>query len=146
MIDVFKVDGTSGTEELRIGGSETSTEDDDFSTFGYGPYGTGGAVNYYSNWGFAPLIRANFDASLAVETNTLNGVSVYPNPSEGIITIANDNNDENTIVISNVAGQVVYNQSSSADTSIDLSSFGSGLYVVNVSNENGSLIERVVIK
>jgi len=32
------------------------------------------------------------------------------------------------------------------DTSIDLSSFGSGLYVVNVSNENGSHIEKVVIK
>jgi len=27
-----------------------------------------------------------------------------------------------------------------------LSSFGSGLYVVNVSNENGSHIEKVVIK
>lgn len=146
MVDVYKVDGTSGSEELRLGGSDSSTEDDDFSTFGYGPYGTGGAVNYYNSWEFAPYIRANFDASLAVETIALEGVSVYPNPSEGLITISNANNEKNTIVISNATGKVVYNQLVSMDTSIDLSSFGSGLYVVNVSNENGSHIEKVVIK
>jgi len=71
---------------------------------------------------------------------------VYPNPAEGLITISNANNEKNTIVISNATGKVVYNQSVSMDTSIDLSSFGSGLYVVNVSNENGSHIEKVVIK
>ena len=106
IIDILKVDGTSGQEALYVGGSDITQEDDDFSTVGFGPFGTGAAVNYYSSWEFAPYVRANFDASLSVGVATIEGVSVYPNPSEGEITITNNNGDENTIVITNLAGRV----------------------------------------
>jgi hypothetical protein len=41
---------------------------------------------------------------------------------------------------------VVYTVSVSAATTVDLGSFGSGVYLVKVSNGIGSLVERVVIK
>lgn len=146
LIDVLKVDGTTGPEAMYFGGTDASQEDDDFSTVGYGPFGAANAINYFSGWDFAPYIRANFDASLDVTVNTLEGVAVFPNPSQGEITITNNNGDANAIEITNLAGQVVYTVSVSAATTVDLGSFGSGVYLVMVSNGIGSLVERVVIK
>ena len=146
LIDVLKVDGTTGPEAMYFGGTDASQEDDDFSTVGYGPFGAANAINYFSGWDFAPYIRANFDASLDVTVNTLEGVAVFPNPSQGEITITNNNGDANAIEITNLAGQVVYTASVSAATTVDLGSFGSGVYLVKVSNGIGSLVERVVIK
>lgn len=146
MIEILKVDNTTGLEALYVGGTDSDQEDDDFSTFAYGPFGTANAINYYSGWGFAPYVRANFDGSISVDENNLTGVKVFPNPSQGEITITNNNGDANAIEITNLAGQVVYTTSVSASTTVDLGSFGSGVYIVKVSNGNGSLVERVVIK
>lgn len=146
IVDILKVDATTGSEAIYIGGSEGNQEDDDYSTVGYGPYGAASAVNYFISWEFAPYVRANFDASLSVDVATVEGVRVFPNPSEGNITITNNNGDENTIVITNVAGQVVYTSTVSADTNVNLSSFGAGVYIVKVANGNGSLVKKVIIK
>lgn len=146
IIEVVKVDGTSSGEQFRIAGSGDLTEDDDYSTVGYGPYGTGSAVNYYSSWGWAPYIRANFDQSLSIGENTLEGVSIYPNPSEGVINITNNNNTSNDIIVLDVTGKIVYSNSVNASTTVDLSANGTGIYFVKVSNENGSIVDKVVIK
>ena len=145
IVELIKIDGTT-TEEFRVGGSDVSSEDDDYSTVGWGPFGTGNAVNYYNGFGFAPYIRANFNASLSVGVNTLAGVSVYPNPSEGVITVTNGENTQNTIVVTDLTGKVVYNSTVNTITKIDLGANASGIYIVKVANENGSLVERVVIK
>ena len=98
----------------------------------------------YSN-GVAFAIRLQGSA-VGINENTIDGVSVYPNPSKGVITISNDNNTENAIAIFNVLGKEVYNTTSSSNTTVDLSTKGAGVYLVKVSNENGSIVERVVIK
>lgn len=145
IIDILKVDGTSG-QGFYIGGSDDDTEDDDYSTVCYGPYGTGNAVNYYVNWGFAPYVRANFDQTLSVKETKLEGVSVYPNPTNGVVNISNSNGTENEIRVYDVTGKVVITKTVSTATSFDLSQFGAGVYVVKVSNDNGQLVERVVVK
>ena len=93
----------------------------------------------------ALAIRLNSSA-LGLGENTVDGVSVYPNPSKGVITISNDNNTENAIAIFNVLGKEVYNTTSSSITTVDLSTEGAGVYLVKVSNGNGTMVERVVIK
>jgi hypothetical protein len=45
-----------------------------------------------------------------------------------------------------MVGKVVLTKEANANTTIDLTSNGTGIYMVEVSNENGSLVERVVIK
>ncbi len=101
----------------------------------------------YTN-GVASAVRmvVQDPATIGLGENSLEGVSVYPNPSEGVITVSNTNNTENTIVVYDMVGSVVYSTSANASTTIDLSSNGTGVYMVKVSNENGSIVERVVIK
>ena len=52
----------------------------------------------------------------------------------------------NTIVVYDMVGSVVLSTEASAATTLDLSGNGTGIYVVEVSNNNGTMVERVVIK
>ena len=83
---------------------------------------------------------------VGVNETSLDGISVYPNPSEGMVNISNDNNVDNTITVYDMLGKVVYSTTSNTTVSADLSANGTGVYLVKVSNENGSVVERVVIK
>ena len=83
---------------------------------------------------------------VGVEENTLDGVSIYPNPSEGIVNVSNDNNTTNSIVVYNMVGKVILSTEATAASTLDLSGNGTGVYVVEVSNNNGTIVERVVIK
>lgn len=135
---------SAGTNRLYVSGT---LGDNDYGTSCFGPFGTGGAVNWYNGYTFAPHVRANFDPSLAIENvSMLDGVSVYPNPSEGIITISNDNNVENTITVFDITGKKVASKVASTSTTVDLSAMGTGVYMVEVANVNGKKSERVIIK
>ena len=83
---------------------------------------------------------------VGLNETSLEGISVYPNPSEGIVNITNLNNSENSIVVYDVLGQVVLTKVSNTTTTIDLSNQSTGVYLVEVSNNNGTITERVIIK
>ncbi|MES2588457.1 MAG: T9SS type A sorting domain-containing protein [Bacteroidota bacterium] len=55
---VASVKKYAGADRIFIGGSAAG--DDDASTVCYGPFGTGGAVNFFIGWGFAPAVRLSF--------------------------------------------------------------------------------------
>lgn len=142
VIDIKK---PAGTSRVYFGGSDKG--DDDFSTVCFGPFGTGNAVNFYISWGFSPAVRASFNPAAGIEeASNLEGVSVYPNPSEGLVTISNDLTIENTITVTDLTGKVVATKVASTSTTIDLSNVGTGIYLVKVENTNGKKVERVVIK
>ena len=66
------------------------------------------------------------------ETIYTNAVNIYPNPSNGIITIEAAD-AVNEIMIYNALGALVYkNKPSQLINTIDLKSFGEGIYFVNV--------------
>ncbi|XOV69169.1 MAG: T9SS type A sorting domain-containing protein [Fluviicola sp.] len=146
IIDVFKVDGTSNGEALFIGGSENASEDDDYATVAYGSYGQGSSANYYTNWGFSPLIRANFDQVLGVEHNETSKISIYPNPTSGIISIQNPGKVLSAITVTNLEGRQILHTEINGTKSLDLSNNASGIYLVTVSNEKGTSTKRIVLK
>lgn len=76
-------------------------------------------------------------------------VVIYPNPTNGMFNIDFKNEIKN-IRISNMLGQVVYDEKvavSAAGTSknINLSQYGSGIYIINVSNNEGTSNYKVVL-
>lgn len=97
--------------------------------------------------GIAYAIRIqDLQLDVSVVENDLEGVSVYPNPSSGLITISNDNKTENTITVYDIVGNVVATTVASNSTTMDLTSAGNGIYLVKVESSNGSLVQRIVIK
>lgn len=133
------------SKKLFVTGSTAG--DDDFSTACYGPFGQADAENWFNGWGWSPYVRLNFDPSLAVENiSMLDNVNVYPNPSTGNVTITNDNGTENTITVFDISGKQITSKTSITATTLDLSSYGSGVYVVEITNDNNKKTERVVIR
>ena len=61
---------------------------------------------------------------------------VYPNPSTGFITVKA--NDLRHITIINAIGQIVYESNAAGnETQLDLSQFGSGLYLIRIATSKG---------
>ena len=81
-----------------------------------------------------------------------NNVNIYPNPSNGIFTIANNATfdiQNSTIVITDLAGKIVYNYQTSSNEqmiTIDLSSNEAGLYIMRFSNENEVHTQKIIIQ
>ena len=100
-----------------------------------GTYSNGTAFAIRLNMGFAGL-----------KESTLSNVEVYPNPSNGVVTITNEDNSTNDIAIFDMLGKQVYTTTATSKKVVDLSANGTGVYLVKVSNEKGSIVKRVVIK
>ncbi len=70
--------------------------------------------------------------------------SLYPNPTNGNITIEAEGMQRLTVV--NELGQVVYDAEVSNDTeTIDMSKFGVGVYMIRIYTENGMGVKRVSV-
>ncbi|MDX2359416.1 MAG: T9SS type A sorting domain-containing protein [Crocinitomicaceae bacterium] len=91
-------------------------------------------------------VIAGTDPLIGLAEQTLTGVSIYPNPSEGVFNITNDNGVAYTISVHNLAGKLILTTEASAATTIDLSENGTGVYLVEVSNGAAKFVERVIVK
>lgn len=94
-----------------------------------------------------------FQGSATIDELSLSEVTLFPNPSNGDVTVTiNAAETSNvTIEVSNLLGQTVYTTNNvlvSGDNSIqlDLSSLNEGHYVVRISNETASTTTAVQIK
>lgn len=73
--------------------------------------------------------------------------SVYPNPATDVITIANaDNILVNRVDITDINGRVVKSQKFDgvASTQVGIADLSSGVYMVTVSSEKGSVTKKVI--
>jgi hypothetical protein len=69
-----------------------------------------------------------------VESNLTSTISVYPNPANNVITVANAENSN--IVVLNMVGEVVASiENASANQTIDITNLASGSYFVRVNSE-----------
>ena len=101
----------------------------------------------------APMIRMNFAVVSSIEENIFEGkISVYPNPTNGILNLdmMGVTPSEYQIKITNILGEIIYvsseNISGIYNDVIDLSSFGKGTYVIQIKNKESVFTDKIVIK
>ncbi len=71
-------------------------------------------------------------------------VSVYPNPTTGNVNIVALST--NHITVLNALGQVVYDANADGNmTTLDMSQFQAGVYMVRVTTENGESVKRISV-
>jgi len=127
--------------------------DDDIGTICYGPFGSGGAVDWYIGWDFSPAIALNFDPTIgfdAVEGG--DKLVVSPNPANDVLNInlnlAKASNVQIDMIDMN--GKVVFNKNIQANLigykeELSLSGFANGIYTIQVRSANGSSSQKVVV-
>jgi len=105
-----------------------------------------GDVVYSNGEAFGIRLLMGSEWGAGINENTLTGISVYPNPTQGVVTISNENGTATTIAVHDLAGKLILTTEASATTTIDLSENGTGVYLVEVSNGDSKFVERVIVK
>jgi hypothetical protein len=74
-----------------------------------------------------------------------NAITIYPNPSQHILNISNGNTLNLDIVIRSLTGAVVYTHETNEPSSIDVSSWNKGEYLVEIRSGDFVAIKKVVV-
>jgi hypothetical protein len=99
----------------------------------------------YTN-GNASAVRLVVDPTLSVAAApSLQGVNMFPNPSNGIINVTTSSAERHLVEVFNLMGSNVMTTSLNGNGTIDLSGNTPGIYAVRVSNGDAFMVKRVVI-
>lgn len=81
----------------------------------------------------------------AVDEHASNSIAVYPNPTTGMITVTSDNLQQITVI--NNLGQILsHSITDSPKATIDLTSFGRGIYTLMIQTGDGVKAKKVVVE
>jgi len=84
-------------------------------------------------------------SSNGIDENYLNGIGMYPNPTADKLTFVQGGHEKITYNILSLSGQLMQtNQSSQANTVLDLSQLNAGVYLVELKLNDIKVIKRVV--
>ena len=75
------------------------------------------------------------------------GISIYPNPSNGLFTIKSDFEGSVTYEIIDIMGKQINKTEKliKGENTIDASSFNKGLYLIKFELESGYYVEKLII-
>ena len=96
------------------------------------------------------LVRANITNIVQVNNSELqNNITVYPNPSAGIVMInlINNKNENVNVNVLNALGEIVYTENglTGNQLQIDLSKYPAGIYTLKLETEFGSASKQLTI-
>jgi hypothetical protein len=92
------------------------------------------------------IVYAVFEKSTGVEViSTISNLSVYPNPTEGLVTISLDNEEGIVqLIVYNITGEIVFNNPVFNGGPVDLSDLNKGIYLVKVNSEGKFSIVKLI--
>lgn len=102
------------------------------------------AIDANGNTSECSISETVIDESLSVESQMFTEVSIYPNPATDILNIKIPNTI-NSIELYSILGKKVFQTSSTIDQ-IDVSSYQSGIYLLKIKTNQGSVTKKIVIK
>lgn len=135
----FKIIGTAGENQFKVTGLREDTE----YTFRLQAKDRRGFLSGMSN---ELNVSTGITSSELIE-NDLEGVRIYPNPVDDVVTIDVSSEGIKNIFIHDVSGIVVYKSTFTANTRIHKSEIGPpGLYLVIISDGAKSHTVKLIIK
>ncbi len=107
--------------------------------------GSTGKTTFYnsSDPDFAPVLNLKYAQATGIkEAASTVKFNVYPNPTTGKLTVEKDGEVIKHIEVTNLLGEVVL-QPKLQDKTIDISSLANGMYILNITTQNGRAAQRV---
>jgi len=105
-------------------------------------------LQFNAFWDFGSFTRFTSTncSILNIEDTTFENFSLYPNPSNGKVTLQAQNNNKAQISVYNILGSQVYATYQDLNSELDLSALESGAYLVRVETEGEQTIKRLIIE
>ncbi len=79
-----------------------------------------------------------------IKENTSNNISVYPNPTNDILTIETNLNTPQKLEISNLMGQTIYTYYIYNKATINTSAFAKGVYILKLNSDKETVVRKIV--
>ncbi len=99
------------------------------------------SISNWSRGGLALRLNYNLDPE-AVNALDTDNLSIYPNPSNGIVRI--DNVEGNDVEVFNLVGQRIYSvENAEQNVSLNLSNQPEGTYLVRISGTDGTKTQKI---
>jgi hypothetical protein len=99
----------------------------------------------YTN-GNASAIRLMTDPTLSIgDLSKLQGVSLFPNPSNGLLNISTPSMERFTVEVFNVLGENVVTTAITGNSTLDLTGNTAGVYMVRVSSNEATVTQRIIL-
>lgn len=92
----------------------------------------------------SPLNEVHFSL-FSNSKEDIEGLKIYPNPAKDVINITTSNFDPKTVVIYDVLGKQVLKTVITSQP-INISNLKSGVYIVNITENNQNATRKLVIK
>jgi hypothetical protein len=73
-------------------------------------------------------------------------ISVFPNPSNGLVNIELENGLNTNIIIRDITGKVVQELNINSSTSIDLNNYGKGIYLFEINSDEKLITRKITIQ
>ena len=104
-------------------------------------------MNGEAEWGDVCLTRFNIATVLGVSENTMNNVSIYPNPATSNIHVSGINGEAQVSII-DMTGRMVKNVNVAEmdNATINVEDVADGIYFVKVQQEGNCKVDKVIIK
>ena len=99
----------------------------------------------YTN-GNAFAIRMNFGASVGINENVTNNVSIYPNPTSDVLNISTNSNDLSELIIKDITGKIVFNKNFNTNITVNTENYAKGVYLIDVKNNLGTVSEKITVQ
>lgn len=100
----------------------------------------------FGNWIINKVGSIQQDLNLSLDENSEMAASiiVYPNPTEGMMTISNPTNEQLEMTIYDTKGQVILRKSLQSSETVDLTGNTAGHYLVELKGANNSVTRKIV--
>ncbi len=88
------------------------------------------------------------NGTLANESFELNNISVYPNPSNGLVTVSYGTFEPTQIQVYDISGKLILTKENltTVETNLDLSSASQGIYFIKISSNDQNIVKRLIKK
>ncbi len=110
-----------------------------------GPLVANDSMDVHWGWGKIDALRAVNECVRRVSVNEVEDLrtplKVYPNPATGMVTIHTGCGEQQTLTVYTIDGRLVRQMPVSIETTLDVSSWDMGIYILRV----GSRTEKLIV-
>lgn len=87
------------------------------------------------------------EGSVSIQNiNTTTDISIYPNPANGVLTVALENSGSVIRIYNTLGVELLKETTNSNVTNIDITNIPSGTYFINIEDKNGNISNKEFIK
>jgi len=81
------------------------------------------------------------------DNNVLNGISIYPNPSNGVFTITKANSNNLDILVFDITGKTILSKTNITENnySLNLKTVDKGIYFIKLLSNNKQLVKKIIV-